>query len=126
MTQKKIVVATIGSRGDVQPYINLCQGLRDAGHDVVLATTTNPADDVLEQWAKEQGVLCYRGSEDDVLLRVVEAQRAARGDVVVEITGDCIFSDPEIIDVGVLTFLKIFSDPSAGQRQQAYSSTGPP
>jgi sterol 3beta-glucosyltransferase len=34
----KIVVVTIGSRGDVQPYINLCQGLMEAGHDVVLAT----------------------------------------------------------------------------------------
>ena len=34
----KIIIVTIGSRGDVQPYINLGQGLRDAGHDVVLAT----------------------------------------------------------------------------------------
>jgi sterol 3beta-glucosyltransferase len=34
----KIVVATIGSRGDVQPYINLCQGLQAAGIDVTLAT----------------------------------------------------------------------------------------
>jgi sterol 3beta-glucosyltransferase len=34
----KIIVATIGSRGDVQPYINLCQGLQEAGHQVVLAT----------------------------------------------------------------------------------------
>jgi sterol 3beta-glucosyltransferase len=34
----KILVATIGSRGDVQPYINLCQGLQEAGHDVSLAT----------------------------------------------------------------------------------------
>lgn len=34
----KIIVATIGSRGDVQPYINLCQGLQAAGHDVTLAT----------------------------------------------------------------------------------------
>jgi sterol 3beta-glucosyltransferase len=34
----RIVVATIGSRGDVQPYINLCQGLLEAGHTVVLAT----------------------------------------------------------------------------------------
>jgi sterol 3beta-glucosyltransferase len=34
----RIVVATIGSRGDVQPYINLCQGLLQAGHAVVLAT----------------------------------------------------------------------------------------
>ena len=34
----KIIVATIGSRGDVQPYINLCQGLKAAGHDVQLAS----------------------------------------------------------------------------------------
>lgn len=34
----KIIVATIGSRGDVQPYINLCQGLQSAGHKVTLAT----------------------------------------------------------------------------------------
>lgn len=34
----KVVIATIGSRGDVQPYLNLGQGLRDAGHDVTLAT----------------------------------------------------------------------------------------
>lgn len=34
----RIVVTTIGSRGDVQPYINLCQGLQEVGHDVVLAT----------------------------------------------------------------------------------------
>jgi UDP:flavonoid glycosyltransferase YjiC (YdhE family) len=36
----KIIVATIGSRGDVQPYINLCQGLQESGHDVVLATNS--------------------------------------------------------------------------------------
>jgi sterol 3beta-glucosyltransferase len=34
----KILVPAIGSRGDVQPYIALCQGLRDAGHQVTLAT----------------------------------------------------------------------------------------
>ena len=34
----RIIIATIGSRGDVQPYINLSQGLLDAGYDVTLAT----------------------------------------------------------------------------------------
>ena len=34
----KIIIATIGSRGDVQPYLNLAQGLLTAGHDVHLAT----------------------------------------------------------------------------------------
>lgn len=34
----KIIIAAIGSRGDVQPYINLCQGLQEAGFDAALAT----------------------------------------------------------------------------------------
>ena len=34
----KIVIPAMGSRGDVQPYLNLSQGLQDAGHDVTLAT----------------------------------------------------------------------------------------
>ncbi|NMC80754.1 MAG: glycosyltransferase family 1 protein [Chloroflexi bacterium] len=34
----KIIVPAIGSRGDVQPYIALCQGLQRAGHAVTLVT----------------------------------------------------------------------------------------
>ena len=34
----KIIVPAIGSRGDVQPYIALCQGLQRARHQVTLAT----------------------------------------------------------------------------------------
>jgi UDP:flavonoid glycosyltransferase YjiC (YdhE family) len=34
----KIIVPAIGSRGDVQPFIALCQGLKEAGHQVTLAT----------------------------------------------------------------------------------------
>jgi sterol 3beta-glucosyltransferase len=34
----RIIIPGIGSRGDVQPYLNLAQGLLAAGHEVVLAT----------------------------------------------------------------------------------------
>jgi len=34
----KITIPTIGSRGDVQPFIALAQGLVKAGHSVTLAT----------------------------------------------------------------------------------------
>jgi sterol 3beta-glucosyltransferase len=34
----KIIVPALGSRGDVQPYINLSQGLTRAGHSAVLAS----------------------------------------------------------------------------------------
>ncbi|MEW5869338.1 MAG: glycosyltransferase [Chloroflexota bacterium] len=34
----KITIPTIGTRGDVQPFIALAQGLQSAGHAVVLAS----------------------------------------------------------------------------------------
>ncbi|MBZ4157055.1 hypothetical protein JYG50_25455, partial [Escherichia fergusonii] len=73
---------------------------------IVLATSTSPADDAVEAWAKTEGVTLYRGSEDDVLNRVVEAQRSQKSDIVVEVTGDCTLLDPQIIDMGVETFLE--------------------
>ncbi len=56
----KILVATIGSRGDVQPYINLCQGLQEAGHNVTLAT--NPT---LCPLADAHGVRCQHVAPPD-------------------------------------------------------------
>ncbi|MBN33515.1 MAG: spore coat biosynthesis protein F [Rhodospirillaceae bacterium] len=72
--------------------------------DIVLATTTSPGDDALEAWAQEEGVACYRGSEDDVLARVVEAQQSVGGELVVEVTGDCTLLPPDVITLGIETF----------------------
>lgn len=72
--------------------------------DVVLATSVAPEDDALEAWARANGVACYRGSEDDVLDRVVQAQRMMGSDIIVEITGDCPLLDPEVITLGIDSF----------------------
>jgi len=72
--------------------------------DIVLATSTAPQDDRLEEWARSAGLAVHRGSEDDVLQRVVDAQRAMNSDIVVEVTGDCPLLDPEVIDLGIATF----------------------
>ena len=71
---------------------------------IVLATTENPADDVLAEWADSAGLACFRGSEDDVLLRVVEAHRLMNSDVVVEVCGDTPLIDPGVIDMAIDTF----------------------
>jgi spore coat polysaccharide biosynthesis protein SpsF len=71
---------------------------------IVLAATTAPADDALAAWAAREGLACYRGSEEDVLNRVVEAQRAAGGEIVVEITGDCTLLCPDLVDLAVDSF----------------------
>ncbi len=66
--------------------------------DVVIATTTNPQDDAVEIWARKAGVSYFRGSEEDVLLRVLEAAKAFKAEVIVELTGDCPLLDPAMID----------------------------
>ncbi len=44
MTGKHITVAALGSRGDVQPVLALCLGLRAAGHTVTVVAGSNFAD----------------------------------------------------------------------------------
>ena len=40
---------------------------------IVLATTVNAADECLAAFAREAGIGCFRGSEDDVMTRVIGA-----------------------------------------------------
>jgi len=72
---------------------------------IVLATTTNPADDAIADWAEARQLPCYRGSEDDVLDRVVEAQRMMGSEIIVEVCGDTPLLDPRVIDAAVARFL---------------------
>jgi spore coat polysaccharide biosynthesis protein SpsF len=73
--------------------------------EVILATSTHSRDDALERWAEQENIFCFRGSEDDVLQRVVDAHTFVKSDVIVEITGDSILTDPDVVDMGVEMFL---------------------
>ena len=65
---------------------------------IVIATTVNQTDDPVEQLARDLGVGCWRGSEDDVMSRVLDAAQAYKADVIVETTGDCPLIDPGIVE----------------------------
>lgn len=73
--------------------------------EIVLATTINSEDDLLESFASKEGIRVYRGSEEDVMGRVLGAVESANGEIVVEITGDCPLIDPEITDQVIRTYL---------------------
>lgn len=73
--------------------------------DIVVATTDDASSDQIEALAREAGAGCFRGSEDDVLGRVLGAAEAARADVIVETTGDCPLIDPLIVDDVIEGFL---------------------
>jgi len=71
---------------------------------IVVATTEHPADEPIAKLAEELGVGCFRGSEDDVLDRVLKAARSADADLIVETTADCPLIDPGVIDQLIATF----------------------
>lgn len=88
--------------------------------DVVVATSTDPRDDAIVAWAKTENVPVFRGSEDDVLQRVVDAQKFMKSDIVVEVTGDCPLLCADVIDMGVATFFANDADVVTNARVPSY------
>lgn len=68
---------------------------------IVLATTTNDFDDPLEEFARQMNINCFRGSELNVMERVIGAASSVNADVIVEITGDCPIIDSEIVEQAI-------------------------
>lgn len=83
-----------------QPVLAWCVRAADAapGVDAVwVATSTLDQDDVIAQWCADNVVHCWRGSETDVLSRFVGCANASGADVLLRLTGDCPFLDPQVI-----------------------------
>jgi spore coat polysaccharide biosynthesis protein SpsF len=65
--------------------------------EVVVATTTESADDAIVELCKREGCSFFRGSEEDVLSRYYEAARQFKADVIVRVSSDCPLFDSEVL-----------------------------
>jgi len=63
-----------------------------------VATTTNPEDEAILDLARSCGLDAYAGSSNNVLDRFYNAAKHVHADVIVRITADDPFKDPDIID----------------------------
>lgn len=87
---------------------------------IVLATTTHPADDALEAFAQASGLLCFRGSEENVMSRVIGAAVLAKAEIVVEITGDCPLIDSDLVEQTIRMFLANPCDYASNAHVRSY------
>ena len=74
-------------------------------HDVVVATTLDPADEVIADECQRLDVSVYRGEELDVLDRYYQTALHHQIDTVVRITADSPLIDPTIVDKVIGAFL---------------------
>lgn len=65
---------------------------------VVIATSQEAEDDIIEQEAHKLKVACYRGSLDNLLDRHYEVGELYNAELVVKIPSDCPLVDPRVID----------------------------
>ena len=64
----------------------------------IVSTTTNPGDDLLEDFCRKKGFLCFRGSEENLMNRTLKAAEHYNLDVFVRLGGDAPFVDYQIIN----------------------------
>ena len=71
---------------------------------IVVATSSEPIDDVLAETVLDAGFEVVRGPVDDVLDRYVRSIDETEADVVVRLTADCPLTSPAVIDAVVSHF----------------------
>ena len=73
---------------------------------IIICTSTNSQDDPLEEIAQQEGVHYFRGSENDVLKRLLDAANDYHLPFFANITADCPLADPALVDRVVKQHLK--------------------
>jgi len=65
---------------------------------IAIATSANPLDDAIVEFANANAVTVVRGPEDDVLARFARAAEVTDADIIVRVNADAPFIDAEFID----------------------------
>ena len=73
--------------------------------EVVVATSSEPSDNAIENHCRGQAVACVRGSLDDVAGRFVQTLRAHPADAFVRVNADSPLLDAAIIDEACARFM---------------------
>ena len=77
---------------------------------IVIATTTNPEDDAIENFCIEKGINYYRGSDWDVLDRYYQAAKKFNPATIIRLTSDCPLHHHSVVDFVIEEYMKSGKD----------------
>ena len=93
----KKILERINGRSLLEIHINRIKQSKIID-EIVIATSDNKRDDIIEEIASSLMVKSYRGSEDDVLDRFYKSVKSFEPDLLVRLTSDCTLIDGDLID----------------------------
>ena len=65
---------------------------------IVVCTTNKSSDDQLVDFLKEKKILYFRGDEKDIIKRFSDAAKKFDTEVIIDIEGDKLYTEPEFVD----------------------------
>jgi spore coat polysaccharide biosynthesis protein SpsF (cytidylyltransferase family) len=77
---------------------------------IVIATSREPDDAPIRDFASKHSIPCYGGSKLDLIGRIYNSALYAEAHALVRITGDCPLTDPGVVDEMVHVFLNRSDD----------------
>ncbi len=87
---------------------------------LLIATTTDAADDAIVAACQSFEVEVFRGQQADVLDRYYRAAQFTKAAIVVRITSDCPLIDPDVTDRTISAFLDARPDYASNALQRTY------
>lgn len=88
--------------------------------NVVIATTVNKTDDLIEEFCRKNKVDVYRGSEENVLSRYYETAKIFGAEKIVRITSDCPCIDYKVLDDLIEKHIKEGNDYTTNSLKRSY------
>ncbi len=65
---------------------------------IVVCTTNLPSDDKFVKFLKEKKIEYFRGNDKDILKRLLESAKFFKTDIIIDVSGDKIYTDVNYID----------------------------
>lgn len=92
----KKLIQKINGKPAIYYLIKRLQKIREI-EKVVLCTTKRKVDDNLVKLANKYKIHYFRGSYTNVIKRILQASKKFKAQIIVQASGDSLFSDPELI-----------------------------
>jgi len=77
---------------------------------IIVCTTNLKLDDELVNYLKKEEIEVFRGDKNDIVKRLLDAAKFYHTDVIIDVEGDKIYTDPKYIDIISKEFQKFQID----------------
>lgn len=109
------VLLEINGRRVIEHIIDRIKEVKDID-EIYIATSTHPDDKILGEIATQNNIKIHYGSETSVIDRMLEISEKENAKSLIRITGDNIFTDPEILEMTLTAHIESKAEYSRAEK----------